>query len=295
MIAQDFASKLELALKAVSISRGQLAMELGVGKSMVSRWVSGVNAPSSLNVVKLTQLIALRRPGFTVLDWDRDLSVLAERLSEPTAAPPSEMRLSDYLPASVLEEAIATSRLRAHAYAGFWRSTRPANDPAGGFFHDQIMMWPQPGGLLRFRLGVYDMRFEGWTMPVQTQLFSMASDPVTGVFMFSIFNAVLRNRAEILDGLTLTCQRDAGGTPVAAACLMERVGDLSGDLAADEARFRDLANANPVAPEGSVPQHVRDHLYKDVGPTSFAAGGAPLLVMSFAQSMSRGAAFDPPA
>jgi len=295
MNPESFAARLDLALKVSSISRAQLAVELGVDKSVVSRWISGVNTPSSHNLSRLTRAIAARRDGFTMLDWDRPVAEFSVRVgavegaarTQPEAAQ-GEFRLTDYIPPTVLEEAVATTRLRGAAYEGFWRSTRPANEPLGGFIRDQIMIWQSERGLLRFRLGVYDMRFEGWTLPIQTQLFSVASDPVTGVFLFAIFNAVLRNRAEVMDGLTLTLQRDAGGAPVAAACLLERVGNLTGDEKVDEARFRELANQDPVAPEGSVPKHIRDHHYHDVGPTAFAAGGPSLLAMAFVNSMARG-------
>jgi transcriptional regulator with XRE-family HTH domain len=297
MTPDNFAARLGLALKAASISRGQLAAELGVDKSVVSRWIGGVNTPSSHNLSRLTLAIAARCGGFNMLDWERPgpefearigAASLPPRGSHQFDSPPSEFRLTDYIPPTVLQEAVATTKLRGSAYEGFWRSTRPANEPLGGFIRDQIMIWQSQRGLLRFRLGVYDMRFEGWTLPIQTQLFCVASDPVTGVFLFAIFNAVLRNRAEVMDGLTLTLQREAGGAPVAAACLLERVGNLSGDDARDEARFRDLANQDPVAPAGSVPKYIRDHLWHDVGPSAFAAGGAPLLAMAFTASLSRG-------
>ena len=41
MAGGDFPSRLLLALKALSISRGRLAVELAVDKSVISRWLSG--------------------------------------------------------------------------------------------------------------------------------------------------------------------------------------------------------------------------------------------------------------
>jgi hypothetical protein len=92
----------------------------------------------------------------------------------------------------------------------------------------------------------------------------------------------------VLDGLTLTLTRHAGGTPVAAAALIERVGELSDDEAADDARFEASIKANPLAPEGSVPAHIRDHLFRDIGPTAHALGGEALMTMAFSRSLSRG-------
>jgi hypothetical protein len=39
-MAEPFCRKLELVLKALSTSRGRLAADLGVDKSIVGRWVS---------------------------------------------------------------------------------------------------------------------------------------------------------------------------------------------------------------------------------------------------------------
>jgi hypothetical protein len=154
--------------------------------------------------------------------------------------------------------------------------------------HDRIMIRREPNGLLRIHMGVIEMRFVGWILPIQTQLFAWGADEGTGVFLFAIFNSVLRNRAEVLDGITLTLTRESGGTPVAAPALIERTGTLSGDRAADDAAFEASIRGNPLAPEGSIPQHVRDHLFRDSGPAAFARGGEALLRMAFATSMSRG-------
>jgi hypothetical protein len=298
-MAADLPAKLNLALKACSISRGRLAAEMGVDKSVVSRWLSGANAPSDHNLASLTTLVAQRHAGFSMLDWESDLDRLAVRLGVATnrpaasgaaaspafAAPPG---LDGWFPEPVMTEALATTALRGAAYEGFWRSTRLANDAPGRFVHDSVLIRRASNGLLSFRLGVVDMRFEGWTLPIQTQLFSFAADGATGVMLFSIFNAVLRNRAEVMDGLTLTLTRNAGGTPVVAAALLERVGELSGDPEADDARYEAAITDNPLAPEGSIPRNIRDHLFRDAGPTAFATGGAALLTMAFTQSMSRG-------
>lgn len=60
-----FAERLDLALKALTMSRGRLAQEAGVDKSLVSRWVAGSVVPSALNLEKVTRAIARRSPGFT--------------------------------------------------------------------------------------------------------------------------------------------------------------------------------------------------------------------------------------
>lgn len=284
-----FPDKLLLALKALSISRGRLSAELAVDKSVISRWLSGRQTPSGENLANLTAFIAARRPGFTLLDWETDLPAFQARLVPPAVVNDGPYgAVGGWLPDAVLEEARTLTSLRGHAYEGFWRTTRPAISLPGRFLHDHVMIRRAPSGFLAFRLQVEDMRFEGWTFPTQTQMFALAVDAGTGIFIFGIFNAVIRNRAEVLDGLTMTIQRAGGGSPVAGAILLDRIGDLTGDEAADEATYRGLAKTPPLAPEGSIPEDVQAHLFKDFGPSALASGGMALLAMPFAESWSRG-------
>jgi transcriptional regulator with XRE-family HTH domain len=277
-----------LALKALSLSRGRLAVELAVDKSVVSRWLSGRQAPTGQNLANLTALVARHRPGFTLLDWEADLDALAARLGvTPAAASPWD-GLGAWLPESVLQESKTLTDLRGDAYEGLWRTTRPAIGRPGRFIHDPLLIRKADNGFLTCRTGVEDMRFDGWTFLTQTQLFSVSVDARTGIFLFTIFNAVLRQRPAVLDGLSLTIQRVGGGSPVAGACLMERMVDLTGDAAADDAAFEAAVRDDPLAPEGSIPPDVARRLLPDVGPAALAAGGMALLAMPFATSMSRG-------
>jgi transcriptional regulator with XRE-family HTH domain len=299
MAAEDFSLKLELALKALSISAGGLASELGVDKSVISRWLRGSNRPTGHNLSRLTSLIIGRRAGFSMLDWDADLPRFAARLgvSEAHSAevagtfetPAAPLRLGDCIPARIIEEARLNAAMRGSAYEGFWRSTRPSIEFPGRFMQDLILIRMGARGLLTSRLGVEDMGFKGVSFLTQTQVFGFLSDADTGIFIFTIYNAVLRQRADVMDGLTLTCRRNGGGTPVAARSLMERIGLLSGDAAADDARHDAMTRAHvPLVAEEALPQAVRDHLLSDVGPEAHARGGEMLLTMAFAQSMSRG-------
>lgn len=288
MARDELPERLLLALKALSLSRGRLAAELAVDKSVVSRWLNGHQAPSGQNLANLTALVAKHRPGFTLLDWEADLDALQAKLGVGAADTGPFGPLGGWLPASVLQETAAMTALRGDAYEGFWRTTRPAIGMPGRFVHDRLLIRKGANGFLTFRLGVEDMRFEGWTFLTQTQLFSIAADPRTGMFVFTIFNAVLRHRAELMDGLAMTCQRVGGGTPVASAVVMERTGVLGDDPTADDVTYENLVRENPLAPEGSIPKDLQDRLLPDVGPAAMAAGGAALLTMAFAQSISRG-------
>ena len=82
-MAEPFSAKLSFALKALSLSRGALAAELGVNKSMVGRWVSGAAKPSAHNLARLSEHVARRLDG----DPARDDALFAEFGRRPPAAP----------------------------------------------------------------------------------------------------------------------------------------------------------------------------------------------------------------
>jgi transcriptional regulator with XRE-family HTH domain len=67
-VVPPFSEKLGLVLKALSMSRGQLAAQLGVDKSIVGRWATGAVQPSAHNLSRLTGLVAGRVDGFITLD-----------------------------------------------------------------------------------------------------------------------------------------------------------------------------------------------------------------------------------
>lgn len=288
----SLAPKLELALKALSMSRGRMAAELVVDKSLVGRWISGKVMPSAHNLTRLTELIANRRPGFTMLDWDRDLDGLAMALGVEASAASSADVLADWIPRAILKEALQGTAARGGAYEGVWRSTRPSSDLPGRFLHDHCLIQRAPNGLLAFRTGVEGVSFEGGALLLQHQLFSVAADRAHGTLLFSIFNGVARQKAEVLDGITLACLRDAGGSPAASTCVLHRVADPTGDPEEDFRIYQTCiaAQETPLAAEGSVPEAIRAHLVREADPVGMGLGG--LLRMYFGQSMARGSSLD---
>lgn len=293
----SFATKLGMILKALSITRGRAAAEIGVDKPLVGRWVSGAVHPSSRNLERLTTWIAGYHDGFSLLDWDLDIAELAKRfgIAAPIATRlrPSDV-LEPLLAPPLIEETNDNLARRGWAYEGFWRSTRPSALAPGKYIREHVMISCNGGGAMMISLGAFLMRLDGYAVLFDNQMFVFVADSETSNLVFAILNLVARLKAEVLDGLILTRLADSSGSPMASPVLLERVGDLSGNEDADRAKFEALCAQSALIPTESVPDDVRRHLCRDFGPTAFANGGEMMLVMRAAQSLARGPLFDPP-
>lgn len=296
MTGTPFSEKLRLVLKMLSMSAAKLASELAIDKSVVSRWLKGSVQPSAHNLSLLSALVATRVEGFRTLDWERSVESLAalfgvDPRAIPAMRPPEPPRA---LPLAIWDQMVSTAALRGHAYEGFFRSTRPHPRSIGRFLHEYGMIRRDENGLLRLNMGSAETVVDGWMIPLHGQLYSICADVNTGSLLFGIFNGLGASRVDVFDGLTLIPGFDQGRSPMATAMLCERVGQLSGDRQADDARFAELASQNPLAPEGSVPEHIQKHLVRDFGPAALALGGDWLLNMSLARTMSRGPEYETP-
>jgi helix-turn-helix protein len=288
-VSETFHQKLAFALKAFSISRGTLAAELGIDKSVVGRWVSGQVRPSSHNLSRLSAYFATRVAGFNTLDWERPISSLAPMLgASPEVAQQAAGVGGESLQLPLLADSRATTARRGGAYEGIFRTTRPYAQYPGHFMHDAILIRRGPEGDLRFLLINSGVRVEGVVLLQQSQLFIISADYTSGAYAFGILNGVNTVQAGALDGLLMWCSLDSLRTPTASAILVERVADLTGDEAVDNAAFAELCAADPLAPEGSLSPELINHLTRDIGPTQVATGGDWLLKLPIARSWSRG-------
>lgn len=284
----NFAAKLEVVMKALSLSRGRLAADLGVDKSVVARWVTGAVTPSEHNLASLTALVAQKQAGFTMLDWDRSADGLVALFGGETARPATLQDDTLGYPPGVIEQARTTTERRGGAYEGFWRTTRPSMLMKHRFFHDRGMIRREPNGLLSIQFGGAGLLFTGWMLPAEGQLFVTVYDTVGYTPIFLILNGVPLPKASILDGLVMGAALNAARSPSAYPIILERTGDLSGDRAADDAACAELLQQDPLAPQGSVPDHIERYLIRDIGPEAERKGGDLFLLAPVATSLSRG-------
>lgn len=285
----NFSDKLTLVLKALSISRARLAAAAGVDKSLVGRWCAGTYAPAAHNLERITQTIAERVPGFTMHDWDRSIDDLAASFGVEWLGAEPAKAAADTIVIPVPPAIAENTRARAADYEGIWRVTYSAgvNEQPDMFIHTYGLLRLEPDGLLSYQAGVFEVRLQGSAILVNNQLFLLAINPARGTLSLAILNCVGEGKAQFSDGITLSCRDGLGGTPVVAACVSERVADLTGDVAFDDQRFAALCAQHPVAPPGAVSPDIRDHLLQDAGKAAAAAGGDLLMVMPHLRSLSR--------
>ncbi len=292
MAKPQFGAKLDLVLKALSMSRGRLAFELGVDKSLVGRWVAGTVMPSAHNLASLTELIAKKRDGFTMLDWDRDIGSLAQRFGvDPKDLPRRDPAQTAGGPVPLSPRMVETARRetarRGSAYEGFFDSMRLAFTLPGQFMLDRILI-RRRDGLLYMRWGNSAYECAGWLLLLANQLHGILVDESDDSILFCLLNGVNMPQVDLLDGLFLAIAKDGAQTPRAGACLIQREGYLCGDDAADDARYESLKQGSFLLDEKDVPKEVREHLVRDFGPAAFAAGGDLMLSAPLSRSLARG-------
>jgi hypothetical protein len=194
--------------------------------------------------------------------------------------------LADWLGGRAMGDAMAASAGATAACAGFWRVTQPSIVLPPIFFHQHMIMTPAPDGLLRFRVGYFDVRFEGWAFAVRNQLYFVGSDVLRGNQLYGNYNLPAGERADLLEGIAMTCLPDVGGMPGSQLCVFERIGVLSGNADADDRHYEELSQRSPIATEHSAPDDLRRFLLRD---TITPAMNPASLTLPYVDSMSIGA------
>lgn len=284
-----FPAKLAIALRATSLSRVALAQELQVDKSLVGRWISGAVHPTEHNLSRLTAAIGSHREGFRLADWFLALVPFAalfgvEVPAVPAPPPVGQSGLAGPLLGLAREDGVR----RGAAYEGFWRTSRPSMLMPDQIFHDYGMIRQGTGGVLEVRMFGSGLSFEGWMLPAEGNLFVILHDPVGQTPMSLVFKGVTLPKATVLDGLLLLAALDANRTPGAIPILLERIGDLSGDCAADDLRCAELAELDLEPFDPVPPELVQRQLYRDCGPAAAQQGGELFLSIRSQDSLSRG-------
>ena len=285
----DFPVKLDLMLKAVSLSRVALAQRLGVDKSLIGRWLSGAVHPSEHNLARLSAILAETRPDFRLSDWFAALDSFARR--HGLELPPSHEGAAPRLPGqlSAFLQAVGPDlATRGAAYEGFWRTSRPSLLVREQVFHDYGMIRRAPDGMVEVLMEGSGLDFSGWLFPAAGNLFVFLFDSTGRTPMSLVLKGVSLPKAMVLDGILLLAALDPNRTPTALPIVIERVGDLSGDGEADLARYREIVAEQPEPAEPLAEEDLAAHLFRNIGPDAAAAGGDLFLTVGADKALSRG-------
>ena len=267
-------------------------------KSLVSRWASGTNSPSAHNLAELTRLIAERQPGFTLLDWDADLSGLAARYGLPPPPPePARATLEPvgddrFLAASRAQSAVEVRREGA-AYTGVWVGFYQAFRNSGQVIPELLCIWRQ-GDRLLFREFNLFFSHVGEMFIIRHQIFMVAEDDtrVDGL-LFLLLNGVGGEKAVRIDGLAMSVFNGRFRAPGASPVVFQRLADLDEESAPpdeakvnailDRLRAAHFADETPALAGPAILEAVRprvgtprddgetDHLLRSPEPRSLAA------------------------
>ncbi|MFO1047907.1 MAG: helix-turn-helix transcriptional regulator [Geminicoccaceae bacterium] len=238
---RGFGAKLHLVMKLQNISRGRLAAEAEVDKSVVSRWLAGVARPSDHNLTRLTELVGRRWPSFSRLAWELDQEEFARTLGAPAlasaepAAPPAAA-----LPFALLAVARRAVPREGLVYPGLYLGYRQAFANTGITIAVGLRVSQAADRLLaEIADGPFDYR--GELLLLGGQLFAILEE-VTRLdeILLLVLNGVSAPMARIMDGVMLGVAADRAGTPTATTIVFERFADLESDAALDARCWREL-------------------------------------------------------
>jgi hypothetical protein len=288
----DFAARLDLVLKGLSISRGRLASDAGVDKSLVSRWLSGAVKPSPHNLERITRLVARHCPGFSMLDWEAEPGAFVARLSlvAPGMAtvtgevlPVGRACHPGRLPFGSLSAAATETARRQSAYVGRWLVTRLSLSGHYRLLREGVLIMPDGDGLsIEHHFDSHWLK--GWLLVSNNTLYGFVADSGDDSFAYYCLNGVVGPRALRLDGVHTSVSGQRATVPAATIIVLDHVGELAGeaaDRAWAQAQFTEIA-ADSVAPD------ILAAVTRDYGPMALARGGEAVLRVPADRSLTSG-------
>jgi transcriptional regulator with XRE-family HTH domain len=223
---EEFAKKLNLALDAVNLSRARLSARLGVDKSLVSRWCSGLIQPSNHNLARIGELFAELRPGFTNVLWSRSLQEFAAFLQIDLVRKPPEA--AEGAQAVGFLKSFARSRaetlVEGSVYTGVYALFRHTMSNIGRIMMEVVAIWLEDGILkLRSHDGYFD--HGGPLLLLRQQLHGYSESERQDGLAFMTLHGVGGSRAMVMDGLMMSVAATRTYDPVAVKIILLRIAD----------------------------------------------------------------------
>ena len=278
----EFAERLALVLKALAVSRSQLAAALAVDKSLVSRWLSGSTTPGNHNLSRLTSFVAGQVAGFTMFDWESEPAALAVRLGiAPASAGPSSGtggavsgQLPDFAHLPAFSSSAHESAARGPRYCGLWRTWMPTVGRPDDFHCEHTAIWQDGQWLSGFALGFsYKWPLAGFI--ANGQLTLLLSDEFD--FVTRTFSRADQPIIDQVDGLMLAAASLPHQAPTACRVIMERVTAATATREEIHAALVAHAAERCLITADQVDPIMRADLLPDCGPSHVGHGGDRLL------------------
>lgn len=254
------AGKIGLVLKAMNASRGRVALELGVDKSLVGRWVKGAVTPSEHNLGRLTDLVGRRLPGFKRANWELPDAAFAAAVGLPQLADWTSDSDSDAAIDPFRDGGLGVAARARHeaarygqAYPGFYRLFRQSFSNSGTVLVGAVQILRQGDELfLRYSDGL--LSYRGKLYILGCQVYGVLGECTErDMMMFLVINGVTANRALNLDGIVTTVSGDKSHTPISSIVLLLRQGELSEEgMRNEEVWRREVQAAHAANREGSA-------------------------------------------
>lgn len=268
----DLFSKLDLALMRANMSKGRLAAEARVDKSLVGRWARGLVMPSEHNLAVVTEILARRFPGLTLESWSLPMEAFASRIGgapspafvrTPPPALPADLPELDSRSGYLLSRTFAVSRTSMGrdrwnglgVYLGF----RHGLAMGGRLICDLYVVWREDEDL-RFRQFGISFGHEGHAIVLRSQVYMMGENvDVNNSLYLAILVGVQGSRAIRMDGIMLTV---AGhhrlNSPAATTIVLQRIADLPATLACPDRTLieRMLSRIKTIVAEDALKPHI---------------------------------------
>jgi hypothetical protein len=215
----DFAARLRQIMAEINVSRVMLSRELGVDKSVIGRWLGGVNQPTGHNLTRLTDIVRRYRPEVTLDFWERPA---LDPCAEPAVLQPSAT------------EGLRITGLRAERqpridanYLGLWGGFYQSTQNRGSVVMSVMHIGNSANGLCCvFTEG--KVSAAGIAVAIGPRLHVILEiEPLHDRLCLFVFNGVLTPDAIGMDGTYMISAGDTSTCATASPIVLFRIGDTS--------------------------------------------------------------------
>ncbi len=242
----DFAARLRQVMAEINVSRITLARELGVDKSVIGRWLGGVNQPTDHNLTRLTSVVRRYRPEMTLDFWDH----------APSSLPPVPERSLPARSAGLMITGLHAERqARIDAnYLGLWGGFYQSTQNRGSVVMAVMHIEDSENGL-RCMFTEGKVSASGAAVAMGPRLHVILEiEPLHDRLCLFIFNGVLTPDGIGMDGVYMISAGDTSTCATASPIVLFRIGDTD-----DYARIGGL----PVVMQSLYPvnaQNIQDSI-----------------------------------